>query len=223
MNRQPLHGGSWFFYGADMNGTEMKMPLCQAAATPSAAGEKLRLPEQPRAPSGAKLTNEVRSFEELRAFVNKHHVEIVQKAKALTFGTNGNPEEIVQELFPRLKIALDRSPNGFNNAWGMTHAIMARLAIDQYRTLKRTRERIKRLEFPDSIPDHHHKRDLYGTDAEALSNALDTLPQRLKKIVVGIFLEGCKAKDIAKTLGLSESRLAELKALALRQLREVLK
>src|SRR5262249_8208422 len=155
----------------------------------AALDQRCRKPEQPRAPNGERLSKKIENVAELRAFVEENETEIVQKARALCYGIKGHAEEVAQELYPKLFKVLGEHPNGIDNAWGMTHTVMARLAIDKYRKLKRTRRRIKRLEFPDSIPDPHDARVFEHADIEELCKALEKLPPRLKTIVVGIFLE----------------------------------
>lgn len=180
-------------------------------------GRDPRLPEQPRAPDS--ITNP----EELRTFVEKNMIAMFKRAKVFCYGNVEEAREIVQELYPRMVIVLEHSQSGvIAYPWSCALQILARLAIDRYRKERRTRARIKRLEFPDSIPDDPPQQRASDKDLEELCRALESLSSRSKAIVAGIFLDGCKAKDIAARLGISESRLSELKNLALKQLREVL-
>lgn len=186
------------------------------AATQVQDGKRVRLPEQPRAPA------RVATIEELRSFFEKNADSILQKAKLLCYGSVTNAEEITQELYPRMLRTLERSKRGIEYPWACAHQILARLAIDHYRKESRTRAHIKRLEFPDSIPEEAPS-VMAREDGQRVLKAVDSLPPRDQQILVGIFLEGCKARDVARRLGLSESRLAEVKRLALTRLREVLK
>lgn len=183
--------------------------------------EQPRLPEEPRAPSGGWHPRKIETIDELREFIEANATEINMKAKVFC-RRSADAEEVVQELFIRLRHVLETSATGINNAWAITHTVMARLAIDHYRRSARNKTRIKRLEFPDSIPDCNSGGQSEASDIEALCKALDSLPPRLRLIVIGIFIEGCKAKEVATRMGLSESRLAELKKLALEHLRKVL-
>jgi RNA polymerase sigma factor (sigma-70 family) len=176
------------------------------------------LPEQPRAPNENWFSRRIESLSELRKFFEENATEIRQKAEILC---RAGAEDASQELFPRMVRFLRGHPSGIDNAWALVHTMLARAAIDSYRTLKRTKNRVKRLEFPDPIPDHDRER-ASDEDVETLQQALATLPPRLRLIVSGIFIDGCKAKDVAKRVGLSESRVAELKRVALEQLKEVL-
>jgi RNA polymerase sigma factor (sigma-70 family) len=194
--------------------TFQKRPRAESAL----AKARLPLPEQPRAPHENRFSRRVKSIEELREFFAQNATEIRQKAELLC---RSGAEDATQELFPKMVRFLHGNPNGIDNAWGIIHTMLARAAIDGYRTLKRSKSRVKRLEFPDSIPDHDRGR-INHEDIEALRHALKALQPRLRLIVSGIFIDGCKAKDVAKRVGLSESRVAELKRVALEQLKEVL-
>lgn len=199
-------------------GSLEKTLLIQTAGgeTPAAAIEP-RLPEQPRAPNRERLPERIGSIPELRAFMNAHADEIHSKARMLCYGSTERADEVLQELYPRLVSVLRRNPSGFDNAWAMIHRVAARLAIDSYRKHRRAL-RTKQLLEPGELTDAARPPpDM--PDSEALHAAISSLPDRLKFIVLGIFIDGCKAKDIARRIGLSESRVAELKQDALTMLR----
>lgn len=176
--------------------------------------------EKPRAPSSPRFSKRVDTVAELRAFVNEHADEIRQKATILTYGRRELADEVLQELYPRLVTVLGRNPHGIDNVWAVIHTVAARLAIDVYRKHRRSL-RTKQLLEPGELTDCERPPPELP-DSDALRHAMATLPHRLQIIVSGIFIEGCKAKDIARRVGLSESRVAELKAVALKQLRQAL-
>ena len=201
----------------------MQTIVTKPNAEQSPSVEPHRLPEQPRAPSSERFSKRVLHTETIRRFVEENGPSILRKARIFCKGDSHAAEEITQELYPRMIRVAENSPDGIlHQPWGVAQRILARLAIDHFRKEKRIRKHIKRLEFPDSIPVPDEHREIANEDCEMLTKALHTLPPRLKVVVVGIFLEGVKAKDIAKRLNLSESRLAELKAAAIEKLREVL-
>ncbi len=178
--------------------------------------QRQTLPEQPRAPS--ECPHRVTTEDELRGFVGVHAADIARKANILCYGSHDSSQEVVQELYPRLLKVLQRSPEGLQNPWAVIHQVAARLAIDCHRQNVR-RQTVKELPHPESIVDKGRKDT---STFDAILAAIEVLPDRLKAIVLGIFIEGCKAKDIARNLGLSESRVAELKQIALTLLREEL-
>jgi RNA polymerase sigma factor for flagellar operon FliA len=53
-----------------------------------------------------------------------------------------------------------------------------------------------------------------------LHDAIDALPERLRRVVVGYFLQECTMADIATELGVSESRVSQLRAEALGLLKD---
>lgn len=53
-----------------------------------------------------------------------------------------------------------------------------------------------------------------------LRDAVDLLPERHRLVVVGYFLEGRKSQDLASFLGVTESRISQLRSEALEMLRE---
>lgn len=53
-----------------------------------------------------------------------------------------------------------------------------------------------------------------------LRDAVDLLPERHRIVVVGYFLEGRKSQDLASFLGVTESRISQLRSEALEMLRE---
>jgi RNA polymerase sigma factor (sigma-70 family) len=152
--------------------------------------------------------------------VNVNADEIHRKARMLCYGSTERADEVLQELYPRLVAVLRRNPQGFDNAWAVIHRVAARLAIDSYRKYRRSL-RTKQLLDPGELCDSGRPPpDM--PDTETLHSAIASLPERLQVIVLGIFIEGCKAKDVARRVGLSESRVAELKGTALAHLRKVL-
>jgi RNA polymerase sigma factor FliA len=60
------------------------------------------------------------------------------------------------------------------------------------------------------------------TQIAAVRDALDVLPAREREIVREHFLDGRRLKQIGEDLGVSESRVSQILAVALRRLREVL-
>src|SRR3954453_12693136 len=53
-----------------------------------------------------------------------------------------------------------------------------------------------------------------------LTDAVSTLPERLRKVVIGYFFEERSMQDLADELGVSESRISQLRAEALLLLKD---
>ncbi len=53
-----------------------------------------------------------------------------------------------------------------------------------------------------------------------LRDAVDLLPERHRLVIVGYFLEGRKSPDLARLLGVTESRISQLRSEALEMMRE---
>jgi RNA polymerase sigma factor for flagellar operon FliA len=80
------------------------------------------------------------------------------------------------------------------------------------------------LALVDVLPDEHNRepsaelehRELHSY----LHDAVDLLPERHRFVVVGYFLEGRTSQDLARFLGVTESRISQLRSEALQMLRE---
>lgn len=70
----------------------------------------------------------------------------------------------------------------------------------------------------DSIEDLVIRRESLG----ALVRALAVLPERERRVIVGYFLEGRSSSSVATELGVTESRVSQLRAHALATLRRVI-
>jgi RNA polymerase sigma factor for flagellar operon FliA len=132
----------------------------------------------------------------------------------------------VNEATDRLTASLGRSPSSGEVAEAMGVALqeVESLAGDVHRALVLNVEALigdgtgDDL-FPDGAPSPDelvldHERRAYLVDAVAL------LPERLRTVVVAYFLEEQPMQEIALTLGVSESRISQMRAEALALLKE---
>lgn len=132
----------------------------------------------------------------------------------------------VNEATERLTASLGRIPSGQEIAdeMGVEVAEVEAVAGDVHRAVVLNVESLvaegsgEEL-FPDGAPSPDelvldHERRAYLVDAVAL------LPERLRQVVVAYFFEEQPMQDIARTLGVSESRISQMRAEALALLKE---
>jgi len=70
----------------------------------------------------------------------------------------------------------------------------------------------------DSPEDHLLQRERLAY----LFDAVDALPERLRHVVIGYFFEDCPMEELAEELGVTESRISQLRAEAVERIREAL-
>ena len=70
--------------------------------------------------------------------------------------------------------------------------------------------------FVDSAEDELVRRERYAY----LFNAVEALPERLRRVVVGLFFEEFPMEELARELGVTESRISQLRAEAVGLLRD---
>ena len=164
----------------------------------------------------------IRTREQLREFVERNAGEIHRQTLPVVRYSEERAREIVQELYPRLVTMLAAQPEGIREPWAAIRVITRNLAIDGHRKsewnsdiIRRLRE-AKRPQRPESETDREEE---MKTLATLVDEVLTTLEPRQAHIIKSIFLEGLLAKDIGEQLGLSESRVSELKWHALERMR----
>lgn len=166
----------------------------------------------------------IRNAAELKCFVTENYPRVMRYAIAAANGSRDIAEDVVQELYPRMLRMVQQNPEGLREPWAAVRILTRNLAADTFRKLARDRQ-IKRHHNVDEIVDIRETGEAAWATAriDEVRNAMTTLDRRIGRVLCGVYLEGRKGKDMAAELGLSESRLAELKALGIASLRSCLK
>ncbi|HSL59370.1 MAG TPA: FliA/WhiG family RNA polymerase sigma factor [Acidimicrobiales bacterium] len=80
------------------------------------------------------------------------------------------------------------------------------------------------LTLVDVLTDHHTRQPLEELEARELlgylRDAVELLPERQRLVIVGYFLEGRTSQDLARFLGVTESRISQLRSEGLDMLRQ---
>jgi RNA polymerase sigma factor FliA len=136
-------------------------------------------------------------------------------------------EQIEQQLATRL----GRVPNAHEKAeaLGMEPDELRRLQDRMFRSVVLALEYEvadddEELTLVDVLADDHTKEpseELESRELHAyLRDAVGLLPERHRLVIVGYFLEGRKSQDLAQLLGVTESRISQLRSEALAMLRD---
>lgn len=181
------------------------------------------LRHEPEVPRGPDLTryDAIHTREDLRRFVSENHDQLRLRARNLTTGQVDEADELLQELYPRMRRMLELNPQGIKYPWAATLHVLARLKIDALRR-RCIRQRIKSVATIEEFADRSVQTEADCETVDRMHHALKSLPQKMRCVLWGIFIEGKRAKDVATELGLSESRITELKYQGLQEMRRLL-
>ena len=132
----------------------------------------------------------------------------------------------------RLATELGRvpSPNEMAEALGMTRDELSRLQDRMFRSVvlalehEVSDEGDEDLTLVDVLTDRSAVEPLEELETRELHaylrDAVGLLPERQRFVIVGYFLEGRTSQDLARFLGVTESRISQLRSEALQMLRE---
>ncbi|HYI61881.1 MAG TPA: FliA/WhiG family RNA polymerase sigma factor [Acidimicrobiales bacterium] len=137
----------------------------------------------------------------------------------------------LEQVEQRLATQLGRVPTAHEkaDALGMDAAELRRLQDRMFRSVVLALEYEvadddEELTLVDVLADDHTKEpseELESRELHAyLRDAVHLLPERHKLVIVGYFLEGRKSQDLAELLGVTESRISQLRSEALAMLRD---
>jgi RNA polymerase sigma factor for flagellar operon FliA len=138
----------------------------------------------------------------------------------------------LEQVEQQLASGLGRAPSteDMAEALGMTQAELARLQDRIFRSVVLALEHVvataedDELSLGDILADRTavepseslESRELLGY----LRDAINLLPERHRIVVVGYFLDGCTSVELADLLGVTESRISQLRSEALLMLKE---
>jgi RNA polymerase sigma factor for flagellar operon FliA len=136
----------------------------------------------------------------------------------------------LEQVEQRLATKLGRLPNAHEKAeaLGMEPDELRRLQDRMFRSVVLALEyevadEDEELTLVDVLADDHTKEpseELESRELHAyLRDAVDLLPERHRLVIVGYFLEGQKSQDLALLLGVTESRISQLRSEALTMLK----
>jgi RNA polymerase sigma factor for flagellar operon FliA len=136
----------------------------------------------------------------------------------------------LEQVEQRLATKLGRLPNAHEKAeaLGMEPDELRRLQDRMFRSVVLALEyevadEDEELTLVDVLADDHTKEpseELESRELHAyLRDAVDLLPERHRLVIVGYFLEGQKSQDLAQLLGVTESRISQLRSEALSMLK----
>ncbi len=136
----------------------------------------------------------------------------------------------LEQVEQRLATKLGRLPNAHEKAeaLGMEPDELRRLQDRMFRSVVLALEyevtdEDEELTLVDVLADDHTKEpseELETRELHAyLRDAVDLLPERHRLVIVGYFLEGQKSQDLAQLLGVTESRISQLRSEALAMLK----
>jgi RNA polymerase sigma factor for flagellar operon FliA len=137
----------------------------------------------------------------------------------------------LEQVEQRLATQLGRVPTAHEkaDALGMDPDELRRLQDRMFRSVVLALEyevadEDEELTLVDVLADDHTKEpseELESRELHAyLRDAVHLLPERHKLVIVGYFLEGKKSQDLAQLLGVTESRISQLRSEALAMLRD---
>lgn len=168
----------------------------------------------------------IRTVNELNEFFTNHYRELYRRTHIMASHSTERAEEVLQALYLRMRAMLRHNPEGLHQPWAVVTTIARRLLIDDARRSAVRARHLCRLPEEDHLPDREPVDPSAEAEADAVASrvrgAVDGLDSRLHRIVKGVYFEGRAARSIARELGLSESRVAELKAEALARMRFLL-
>lgn len=133
-------------------------------------------------------------------------------------------ERVVEDLTGRLGRAPDESEvaerMGVSTALLREHALNARFrGFGEFDALSGTGEGGR--QFPDDASDSADVRIVHSERRKRLIAAIDTLPERLQKVVSLYYEHDDSLREIGEALGVSESRVCQLHRQAIEMLRAV--
>ncbi len=137
----------------------------------------------------------------------------------------------LEQVEQQLATKLGRVPNAHEEAeaLGMEPDELRRLQDRMFRSVVLALEYEvadddEELTLVDVLADDHTKEpseELESRELHAyLRDAVHLLPERHRLVIVGYFLEGRKSQDLAQLLGVTESRISQLRSEALAMLRD---
>lgn len=137
----------------------------------------------------------------------------------------------LEQVEQQLATKLGRVPNAHEKAeaLGMEPDDLRRLQDRMFRSVVLALEYEvadddEELTLVDVLADDHTKEpseELESRELHAyLRDAVGLLPERHRLVIVGYFLEGRKSQDLAQLLGVTESRISQLRSEALAMLRD---
>jgi RNA polymerase sigma factor for flagellar operon FliA len=131
----------------------------------------------------------------------------------------------VEAVRSQLAAALRRSPNTTEiaAAMGISTAELSALDGDLARAQTLSLHSFAPETGPDIIPDRGHGPEallLLREQLGYLHDAIDALPERLHTVITGYFFQNRQMADIGNELGVTESRVSQLRAEALTMLRD---
>lgn len=137
----------------------------------------------------------------------------------------------LEQVEQQLATKLGRVPNAHEKAeaLGMEPDELRRLQDRMFRSVVLALEYEvadddEELTLVDVLADDHTKEpseELESRELHAyLRDAVHLLPERHRLVIVGYFLEGRKSQDLAQLLGVTESRISQLRSEALAMLRD---
>ena len=137
----------------------------------------------------------------------------------------------LEQVEQQLATKLGRVPNAHEKAeaLGMEPDELRRLQDRMFRSVVLALEYEvadddEELTLVDVLADDHTKEpseELESRELHAyLRDAVGLLPERHRLVIVGYFLEGRKSQDLAQLLGVTESRISQLRSEALAMLRD---
>lgn len=151
-----------------------------------------------------------------RELVRRHAAPLHQYALRLTRHPT-DAEDVVQETFLRLWLhATDYTPSARVTTW--LHRIAHNLSVDRLRARKPWEELD---EASDAMPSSESQPQLLDAkrSAEALHQALDTLPKRQALAIMLVHLHGLSGEEASSVLGVGEAALESLLSRARRALK----
>ncbi len=172
--------------------------------------------------SFASQAGSIRTQEQLRHFVERNVGEIYSRTLPVVRNSEERAKEIVQELFPRLLNMLMANPEGIREPWAVIRVITRNLAIDGHRKSGRYQNSVRMLREAarhKRVEDEIENQDAQEMLVKMVDEVLTTLEPRHGYIITSIFRDGLLAREIGEELGLSESRVSEIKWDALEKIR----
>lgn len=133
----------------------------------------------------------------------------------------------LKEARERLTAATNRTPSKEETAaeMGVEVAALQRLEEDLHRAATLQLEAVLPNGAQDALVAHQQTAEEiveHNELVEHLGDAVEHLPERLRAVVVGYFLEGRPMLEIAQELGVTDSRISQMRAEAVTMLRSAL-
>ncbi|WP_239153600.1 sigma-70 family RNA polymerase sigma factor [Virgisporangium aliadipatigenens] len=160
------------------------------------------------------LLRPVGADDALREMYRDHTTPLLRYLLRLTHGDQHRAEDIVQETLLRAwRHPEARAPDGrWRRSW--LFAVARNLAIDHMRAVRPT-EPVREFVDPDNALDR-------AIDVAEVRAALATLPDRLRGVLVEVYLRDRSGPEAARVLGIPEGTVKSRMFHALRALRQTL-